>query len=363
MPPTDTSRGFNFQIPPLVAAILAVVLAISGAFTWEIIDEDKDGRPDRVIVKPKEKPAVPVAVAVDGPDPDVKPDTPIILDRGAREVAQKVQETPEAFDMAGDLRGTDENGPVAVIDGPLATPNFPGCTTRMLPTNWSNRTVSMSQVDGAGMHYTAGFNRPGLSDMNGLTAYASSPAAGVSWHFLIDAEGHCYYQVPLGKKAWTFGNVNSQSYNIEVIGRGNESTFPAGSPGKRKLIQVVREANRRLGIPNRLGALSNCSVTRSGIVTHWMGGACSGGHHDIRPYSIERLVGQIRNGGCNAKCQRKRERDARVRNLRNRNFTVHRDLRNRRCAPLRQTKSRACVRLHKRHGAIHNAAKKEKVSL
>jgi hypothetical protein len=48
-------------------------------------------------------------------------------------------------------------------------------------------------------------------------------------------------------------------------------------------------------IPLSLGATDgNCNVTRRGIITHWMGGPCSGGHVDIRPYSITGVIGQIR---------------------------------------------------------------------
>lgn len=342
--------------------ILGVIIATLG-ITNIVVEVTDDGTTRIVIGKSAEDIAIPVTVAVDGPDRDVKPDTPLVLDREAREVAQNVQDTPDEFDMGGNLRGTDENGPVAEIDGPLATPSFPGCTTRMLPTNWSARTVPISQVDGIGVHYTAGGNRSGLSDMNGLTSYASSPVAGVSWHFLIDAEGHCYYQVPLGSKAWTIGNLNSQTVNIEVIGRGNEPTFPAGSAGQKKLSQVIARLGKKLDIPMRLGAVSNCNVTKSGIITHWMGGTCSGGHHDIRPYNIQTIANRAavyqRTGGCGKVCQKKRT-EARLKKL---NRANHKSRRDRNCAPLRRTRSSTCRKLHRQHGSIHNRAKKNRVKV
>jgi hypothetical protein len=111
---------------------------------------------------------------------------------------------------------------------------------------------------------------------------------------LIDAEGHCYFQVPLGKKAWTIGNLNSETVNIEVIGTGKERTYPAGTAGAEKLRSVVRELGRIYSIPLRLGATDGrCNVTRTGIITHWMGGVCSGGHIDIKPFSITRVVADI----------------------------------------------------------------------
>ena len=273
--------------PRQLAALLVALVAILGV-TIVLVDDDGDGRTDRIIIEV----AVPATVGVDGPDRDVKPDTVLKLDREAREVARNVQRTPGRFDMAGDLRGRDRT-PIAEHEGPLATPSFPGCETRILPTNWSNR---VSTVKAVGLHYTAGANRPGKSDMNGLTSYASSPAAGVSWHFLIDADGNCYYSVPLGKKSWTIGNLNSETVNIEVIGTGREGAYPSATAGQRKLSQVVRRLGKVYGIPMRVGAVSNCRVTRSGVITHWQGGACSGGHSDIRPYDLARVVAAIAAG-------------------------------------------------------------------
>jgi len=272
-------------MPRRIIAALAALCAVVVLVLVVTTDEDKMTPPPAVTTV-AEPPAVPVNVAVDGPDANAKPDTVLALDREAREIVQNAQQAPERFDISGGLRGVD-NTPVAVHEGPLATPNFPGCTTRILPTNWSNRTASVRAI---GLHYTAGGNRPGLSDMNGLTGYASSPSAGVSWHFLIDAEGHCYYSVPLQKKAWTIGNLNSQTVNIEVIGRGNEPAYPAAPAGARKLKSVVQRIGRLSNIPMRVGAVSNCNVTRTGIITHWQGGRCSGGHIDIKPYAIERVV-------------------------------------------------------------------------
>jgi hypothetical protein len=277
------------------AAILAALITmIAAGFGLGIaVDDNGDGQPDRYIVKVAPPALVTAAVGVDGPDRDAKPDTALKLDRPAREIVQRVTANPAGFDFAGNLRGPD-NTPVAENDGPLATPNFPGCTTRILPTNWSNRTASVRAI---ALHYTAGANAPGLADMNGLTGFASSPAAGVSWHFLIDAEGHCYYQVPLEKKAWAIASLNSQTVNIEVIGTGKEATYPASPAGAAKLRDVVRRIASIYKLPLRLGATDgHCNVTVTGIITHWMGGLCSGGHVDIKPFDITAVVRWIAAG-------------------------------------------------------------------
>lgn len=278
-------------IGALSAAIVAILVALSSAGAFD----------DDTLAQPLLAQApVPAAIAVDGADANAEPDKALELDGEAREVIKDVAADPEAHDFGPGLRGPDTT-PVAQHEGPLATPNFPGCTTRILPTNWSDRVVPISQVDAIALHYTAGSNRPGLSDMDGLTGFASSPSAGVSWHFLIDAEGHCYYQVPLQKKAWAIAALNSPTVNIEVIGAGTEGSYPAGSAGSAKLRSVVRRLGAILDIPMRVGAVSNCHVTSPGIITHWMGGPCSGGHIDIKPYDLNQVVRAI--AGCDARCK------------------------------------------------------------
>ena len=336
-----------------LAALTAALVALTGGgLIITLTDDNGDGKPDRVIVV-KPKPVVPAVVGIDGPDRDKIADDTLALDAEAREVAGNAASTPERHDMAGDLRG-DDTTPVGQREGPLATPNWPGCSTRFLPTNFSNR---VSAVKAIGLHYTAGMNRPGLSDMNGLTGFASSPAAGVSWHFLIDAEGHCYYSVPVTKKAWTIGNLNSQTVNIEVVQVGNENTYPAGTAGAKKLGEVVRRIGRIYRLPMRTGAVDgNCNVTRTGIITHWMGGRCSGGHSDIKPYDFAKVTAAIAAGQCSTRCRRARD-------LRARNTATHRALKARRCAPIERTRSKTCLTLHRRHRGVHLAARREKIKL
>jgi hypothetical protein len=302
-------------VVPLACAIVAFA---AGAVLALAVDDDET-RIERAAAVADVP--VPAAVPLDGADADADPDDKVIeLGPGARDVYQDVADTPERFDLGGGLRGRDET-PVAEHEGPLATPNWPGCQTRILPTNWSNRVTS---VRGIGLHYTAGGNRPGLSDMIGLTGFASSAAAGVSWHFLIDADGHCFYSVPVSKKAWTIGNLNSQTVNIEVVGTGSERTYPATTAGAAKLRRVVRRIAAVYGLPIQVGATNGaCSITRPGIITHWMGGPCSGGHHDIRPYDIARVVRFIATAPCNARCKRIRRQRRVVEGRRRKHARLH----------------------------------------
>jgi hypothetical protein len=281
----------------VLKALIAFLIAAAGLVGAIIGESTADPQPRTVEAPAPTGPSgptfqAPAAVPVDTADKGTAPDDVIELGSRAQKIAEDVAADPEAYDfaVADELSGTVK-GPVGVVPGPLATAHVPGCTTRFLPTNFSSRVES---VEAVGLHYTAGANAPGLADMNGLTAFASSSSAGVSWHFLIDAEGHCYYSVPLSMKAWTIGDLNSDTVNIEVIQRGDEPTYPADSPGARKLARVVNYVldTYQLGEP-RVGSVAACEVTAGNIITHWQGGVCAGAHGDIRPYEITEVVAAI----------------------------------------------------------------------
>jgi hypothetical protein len=227
-----------------------------------------------------------ITFKVDGPDPDRKPDDIVKAGGGAAQVLDQAQSKP--LDFGGNLRGKDPTKE-GTVSGPLASPEWPGCKTRFTPVNFSSRTAP---IRGFALHFTASPNRPGWADMNGLAAFSSSRSAGVSWHFLVDREGHCYYMVPVSKKAWTIGNLNSQTINVETIGTGREPGY-GGTAGFRKVAAIVRRAASIYHFPVRLGAVSGCNITRPGVITHWMGGACAGGHVDVRPYDIAGIVRQM----------------------------------------------------------------------
>lgn len=268
-----------------LAVILTALLALlSGGAVVLTVTTDDDSTPPATIT-----------FRVDGPDRDRKPDDLVKAGGQAPAVLDAAQAAPERFDLGDNLRGIDPTRE-GTVSGPLAAPEWPGCQTRFTPVNFSSRTAA---IRGFALHFTGGGNVTGWADMNGLAAYTASRAAGVSWHFLVDREGHCYYQVPVSKKAWTIGNLNSQTINVETIGRGNEPDY-GGTAGFRKVAAIVRRAASIYRFPVKLGAVRDCTITSPGVITHWMGGACAGGHVDIRPYDIARVVKRIATGGVTA---------------------------------------------------------------
>lgn len=274
----------------ILAAITAFVLALAGyGITVELVDDD---RPDQ----PRKRS---VTVRVDGPDQDVKRDDKVVLTPPAQGVAEAYEDRPRDLDDdkpgAAPLAGEGEQVAVGKIPAPLGADEIDGCRTRFLPTNFSQRSYGQDAVIWFGFHFTGGRDIPNSrADVDGLTAYGSRSTSRVSWHFNLDKDGNCDYNVPLRLKAWTLGNANSRSINVEVHGSGEPPYLrPAGYRKMALILRQVRKSYPRIRL--RLGSLSNCGPGTPGLVTHWMGGACSGGHTDIRPHAIAEVVGKLRS--------------------------------------------------------------------
>jgi hypothetical protein len=236
-----------------------------------------------------------------------------------------------------------------------ATAGFAGCRTSFVNNQSSRNGVRpIWQVD----HYTVSHNVPGWADINAVVALFNRSSSQASSHFVIDAEGHCAYIVPIERKSWTEAGGNSLSVGYEIIAYGNEKQYlpPAGA---RKLAAVQREVSRRTGIPMRRGQSAGCRPGRSGIVQHKDFGICGGGHVDITPFSVDAVVRQtlaLAGSSCSAKCDR-------AKSLKARNAATHAELKRRACAPADKTRSATCTTLHRRHRALHAAAKRERVKL
>jgi hypothetical protein len=268
----------------VAAAALLAVLATVG-ITIIATDDGNGGRTVTVHVGAKAT-AAPAAVSVDGPDADTKRDDKLPLNASAKAVYRSAATI--APDVLGDMRGHDPTQ-ASVVRGPLASQEWPGCKTAFVRA-FSQRT---SPIRAIALHYTAGPNITGWGDVDGLTGFSNNTANQVSWHFGIDREGHCAYNVPITQKAWTISGLNSQTVNLEIVGTGHEPDY--AGPGITRVARVVARIGRIEQIPLRLGATDgNCHVTRTGIITHWMGGPCSGGHIDIRPYDIVKVIARIR---------------------------------------------------------------------
>lgn len=357
---SPASRRFDWR--HLLAGVLAALAA--GAGLGVVIDDDGHGhRTITVSVGKRDAIAVPTTIAVDGPDKDAKADDTVKLSPEARATAAGFAIAPR--DLTADtptavpLSGSGDLGPIAKLAPPFAADEVAGCRTRFLRNNWSYR-VAGAKVSLLWLHYTAGPDKPNTrAEVDGLSAYGNNPSTRASWHINLDKDGNCDYNVPFRYKAWTEGNANSTGIGVEVHGTG---TAPYLRPaGYRRLARIYLAVKRAYGIPLRLGAVSSCTPTRSGIVTHWMGGACSGGHYDIKPLAIEAIIRELRKyvaeAECSSRCQRAKALRAKHRR------THERFVKNRCNRPKGIVRHGYCDTLRARNKAVHAAARRERISL
>lgn len=279
------------------SVLLAIIALFAGGFFAEVVIDTSDDGKDRTIRV--EIGQVGETTKVDGPDQDVKPDDVVKISETAEGVAEEFIENPEDLEAdqpgAAPLEGTTPHTNVNVIPAPLGADEIDGCRTRFLDVNFSQRSLGQDAVIWFALHFTGGTDiSNSRADVDGLTAYGNRASSRVSWHFNVDKDGNCDYNVPLRLKAWTFGNANSRSVNVEVHGRGEPPYLrPAGYKKLASIIKQVRASYPQIQL--RLGAVSNCGPGRSGIVTHWMGGSCSGGHTDIRPHEVRAVIERIQH--------------------------------------------------------------------
>lgn len=174
---------------------------------------------------------------------------------------------------------------------PLAAPEQRGCQTRLVRNYSSRQGVAPGAIV---LHYTVSPNVKGWADNNSVLTVFDRAAFQASSNYIIDNEGHCYYIVRESDKAWTQAGANPYSVSIEVVNTGHEPTY-AGIAGKHKLAMVISDIAYRWKIPIRQGLVRNCLLVRRGIVDHASLGKCGGGHHDIRPYSVAKVIQAVKD--------------------------------------------------------------------
>lgn len=262
----------------LVVVLLAALLrggdekAKPKTITTKVDTADKGKIPDKKIVAPA---------------PVVATTKSELEDKGAKD------ETPPGVPPPVIEAGRQQQDDLAIKDllpigVPLAAPSVPGCLSRFLARNYSSRRGVAPRL--WVIHWSGGPNRAGWEDVNGLTAFGNNPRAGVSWHFNIDREGHCHYNVNVINKAWTEAGFNPTSISVEIINVGGRDKPLLTGRGLRVLGGVIAYTARRFHIPLQQGATAGCKVVRGGIVDHNSLGPCGGGHPDVGDNSLAPII-------------------------------------------------------------------------
>lgn len=275
-------------------AALVVAIALVAVVLLLVLDGDDDRPPPAprgdAVTQPLGAPAL------------ARPDVPNTITVPAAPLAQAQR------DGAGDHGGSRDEAPDGVpgdelragqrqqddlaqrddlpIVTPLAAPTQAGCRSRFV-RNYSSRRGVRPRI--FVLHYTVSPNRPGRGDVDTITGLFNTPSFAASSNYVVDDEGNCDYIVRESDKSWTQATFNPVSISVEIIATGREGRL-TGPAGLTKLGRIVSDSTRRWGIPLRAGAVSGCTVTRSGIVTHQMLGSCGGGHVDISPYAMGPVI-------------------------------------------------------------------------
>lgn len=141
----------------------------------------------------------------------------------------------------------------------------------VLTRNSPNQSARSAAIELIVLHSTESHNRKGHSDLEAIAGLFANSSFDASSHTIVDADGFSARCVPDERKAWTVGNLNSASLNIEQIGFAAQGR-PAWRHRKHQLRETARWIalwSRRHGIPIRKAVLSGSGqVIRAGVTTH-----------------------------------------------------------------------------------------------
>lgn len=156
-----------------------------------------------------------------------------------------------------------------------ATPQ-PKVLVQPIPTNfYPSPTVPEILV----AHDTESQNAPGIADLEAVRAWFSNPNAQASANYVDDATGNVIEMVdPTTKTAWHVANFNHWAIGVEQIGFASQTRWPLAQI--EATAKIFAHWATKYGIPIRHGAVSGCTIVRTGIVFHSDLGLCGGGHHD-----------------------------------------------------------------------------------
>jgi hypothetical protein len=283
----------------LAAILVAVALVVAAILLLASGDDDQAPAPRADVVT---QPLGPPALArPDVPNSITVPAAPLEAAKQDSDHENSRDEVPlgvSSEDLRAGQRQQDDLAqrddlPIVVPD---AAPSQAGCQSRFV-RNYSSRRGVRPRI--FVLHYTVSSNRPGRGDVDVITGLFNTPSFAASSNYVVDDAGNCDYIVRESDKAWTQATFNPVSISVEIIATGREGRL-SGPAGYAKLGRIVSDATKRWGIPLQTGAVSGCTVTRPGIVTHQMLGACGGGHVDISPYSMAPVLAaakKARGGG------------------------------------------------------------------
>jgi N-acetyl-anhydromuramyl-L-alanine amidase AmpD len=142
------------------------------------------------------------------------------------------------------------------------------------------------------VHVTAGHNRPGLVDLQGLASWFGSSGSQVSSHVCTDNEAHSARFVRDGEKAWHCAGYNRMALGIEQVAPGNGTEITRQM--YRETARWIAQWSREYGIPIRKAVVGGGGVSKAGVIRHSELGALGGGHSDPGRYDLDACLNLAR---------------------------------------------------------------------
>lgn len=143
------------------------------------------------------------------------------------------------------------------------------------------------------IHATAGHNRPGITDLEGLGGWGANPLSQVSWHVATDNEGHSLRSVRDSDKAWHVAGYNRMALGIEQVlpGDGTEVTRAM----LEETARWVARWSKLHGIPIQKARVTQSGIVlRPGVIRHSELGVLGGNHSDPGGYDMRAMLALAR---------------------------------------------------------------------
>lgn len=278
------------RLPPWLIIVASFFAVAAVSITFALVDDNGDGRPDRVDITAKivkvqpADPGPPItapAKQVDAAVAELERRNEGALDHEHGKGKPLTKAQIAANEKVADANGIDGIAPILRFG---ASFNQRGCRTIPQGTNFSARQAGVRPTLIGAAHIWVMAERPGWGDVLAVRDFLARIGTGASSHYIIDGEGHCAYTVPETAKAWTAGNMNGQTAcNIEMGGVPDDNGWmrPAGMA---KAALVMRDCAKRWDIPIQVGNTRGCTVVTPGVVDH-NELECGNDHWDICTYA------------------------------------------------------------------------------
>lgn len=309
-------------------SLLVAVAVLVGMFGVVVtfVDDDNDGRPDRIRVEvPIKAPAGDLAAPAEDTGDD--PGDAVLRDETPAGVAPPTLE--EAAAQAEVTEDTLKPKEVGGAQNYEVKQDFSGAVYSS-----RNGAKTLNFI----VHCTVSPNLDGWGDVYAIRDYFKRTRIA-SATFIGDFEGHLLQMVPRDQKPWTTGFFNPWSETIEIVSTCTESRAQwMGS----KLIEdgilasLMRDEMNRAGIPIRRVDPQGCTVP-TGYFDH-AHAECGNFHTDIS-YGCRTITGEPTYVGCNFPWEVLADQLAagvcgkRCKALQDRHAAAHRRYRERGCRP------------------------------